>query len=109
MALLDVKNVTRLYQAEGAPVAALQNVSLSVDSGEFVALVGRSGCGKSTLLNVSGAMDFPTSGEVVIAGRVTSGLKDSELTRLRREKVGYTVNLECKTCTCPDHAEGGFT
>ena len=89
MALLDVKNVTRLYQAEGAPIAALQNVSLSVDSGEFVALVGRSGCGKSTLLNVSGAMDFPTSGDVVIAGRVTSGLKDSELTRLRREKVGF--------------------
>jgi len=54
-----------------------------------VALVGRSGCGKSTLLNLAGAMDFPTSGTVTVDGQVTSRLRDAELTKLRREKVGF--------------------
>ncbi len=54
-----------------------------------MALVGRSGCGKSTLLNLSGAMDFPSSGEVLVAGESTTKLKDAQLTRLRREKVGF--------------------
>ena len=54
-----------------------------------MALVGRSGCGKSTLLNLAGAMDFPTSGRVLLDGVSTSALKDAELTRLRREKVGF--------------------
>ena len=57
--------------------------------GEFVALVGSSGCGKSTLLNLAGAMDFPTSGQVLLDGVPTSSLKDAELTQLRREKVGF--------------------
>ncbi len=89
MALLEVRGVTKLYQAEDNPVPALRDVSLAVEPGEFVALVGRSGCGKSTLLNMCGAMDFPTSGDVVIDGQVTAQLNDAELTRLRREKVGF--------------------
>jgi len=89
MAFLEVRNVTKLYQTDGAPVLALQNVSLELDTGDFVALAGRSGCGKSTLLNLCGAMDFPTSGEVAIGGQVTSRLPDAELTRLRRENVGF--------------------
>ncbi len=70
-------------------MTALQDVSLNVEAGEFIALVGRSGCGKSTLLNLCGAMDFPTSGEIAIDGQITSGLNDAELTRMRREKVGF--------------------
>jgi putative ABC transport system ATP-binding protein len=89
MALLEVRNVTKIYEAQGARVAALQNVSLDIAAGDFLALVGRSGCGKSTLLNLCGAMDFPTSGEIVIEGEVTSRLNDAQLTRLRREKVGF--------------------
>lgn len=89
MALIDVRNVTKIYQAEGARVAALQDVSLSVEPGDFVALVGRSGCGKSTLLNLCGAMDFPTTGEIAIDGAITSQLDDAGLTRMRREKVGF--------------------
>jgi ABC-type lipoprotein export system ATPase subunit len=57
--------------------------------GELVSLVGRSGCGKSTLLNLAGAMDFPTSGRVLLDGVVTSGLDDGQLTQLRRKKVGF--------------------
>lgn len=89
MALLEVKNVTKVYHAGSAPVLALREISLDLDSGDFVALAGKSGCGKSTLLNLCGAMDFPTSGEVILGGQVTSNLTDAGLTRLRREKVGF--------------------
>jgi len=89
MALLELRDVTKLYRTNGTTVAALQNVTLQVACNEFVALMGRSGCGKSTLLNLCGAMDFPTSGEVILDGQVTSHLGDVELTRLRREKVGF--------------------
>src|ERR1700748_1165848 len=89
MAILSLKNVSKEYATDGQPVRALDGVSLAVEAGEFVALVGRSGCGKSTLLNLAGAMDFPTSGNVLLDGVATSSLKDAELTKLRREKVGF--------------------
>jgi putative ABC transport system ATP-binding protein len=89
MALLEVRKVGKVYGSQTASVTALEDISLSVDAGEFVALVGRSGCGKSTLLNLCGAMDFPSSGEVSIDGQVTSLLSDAALTRLRREKIGF--------------------
>jgi putative ABC transport system ATP-binding protein len=87
--ILKLVNVTKIYQSEGSAVSALADVSLEVDAGDFVALVGRSGCGKSTLLNLCGAMDFPTSGTVFIGGESTSMLKDAALTRIRRQKVGF--------------------
>ena len=68
---------------------ALHKVSLNVEGGEFVALVGRSGCGKSTLLSLAGAMDFPTEGQVLVDGIATNDLSDSALTALRRNKVGF--------------------
>ena len=89
MALLEVRGVSKVYESQGAPVTALDNVSVQVEAGGFVALVGRSGCGKSTLLNLCGAMDFPTSGEILVDGQVTSRLDDAALTRLRRQKVGF--------------------
>jgi ABC-type lipoprotein export system ATPase subunit len=89
MPILCLQNVSKDYLTDGQPVHALNGVSLNVERGEFVALVGRSGCGKSTLLNLAGAMDFPTSGNVLLDGVSTSSLKDSGLTRLRREKVGF--------------------
>src|SRR5271165_5735252 len=81
--------VTKTYVTDGQPVHALNGVSLSVRQGEFVALAGRSGCGKSTLLNLAGAMDFPTSGRVLLDGMSTSELDESGLTCLRRKKVGF--------------------
>jgi ABC-type lipoprotein export system ATPase subunit len=89
MSIVSLQNVSKDYQTDGQRVRALEGVSLDVGRGEFVALIGRSGCGKSTLLNLAGAMDFPTSGSVVLDGAVTSSLKDAGLTRLRRDKVGF--------------------
>jgi ABC-type lipoprotein export system ATPase subunit len=89
MLILSLQDVSKDYLSDGQRVPALNSVSLDVKRGEFVALVGRSGCGKSTLLNLAGAMDFPTSGQVLLDGVSTSSLKDSGLTQLRREKVGF--------------------
>jgi ABC-type lipoprotein export system ATPase subunit len=89
MAQVEVRNVTKIYETGGTPARALDNVSVVIHPGEFVALVGKSGCGKSTLLNLCGAMDFPTSGSVLIDGTDTSRLDDTALTQMRREKVGF--------------------
>ncbi len=89
MALLELEEVSKSYRTDGVTVEALRGVSLKVDAGEFVALVGRSGCGKTTLLNLAGAMDQPTAGEVRIAGVSTRRLNDAALARLRRTSVGF--------------------
>jgi putative ABC transport system ATP-binding protein len=89
MPILSFEDVSKDYLTDGQPVRALNGLSLDVERGEFVALVGRSGCGKSTLLNLAGAMDFPTSGKVFLEGVSTSSLKDAGLTQLRGERVGF--------------------
>jgi len=83
-----VSDARKTYPAAGAPVRALDGVSLEVERGEMVALVGPSGCGKSTLLNLVGCVDLPTGGRVCVDGRDTLELDDDALTLLRRERVG---------------------
>lgn len=89
MPIVVFQDVSKDYVSDGQRVRALDGISLEINRGEFLGLVGRSGCGKSTLLNLAGAMDFPTSGCVLLDGLATSSLKEGGLTLLRREKVGF--------------------
>ena len=89
MCPVRAEQVEKHYESGAGGVNALHGVSMEVAAGEFVALVGRSGCGKTTLLNLLGAMDLPTRGSILLAGRRTGDLSDDELTRLRRETVGF--------------------
>ena len=88
MKILEVKNLTKIYGKETTKVVALDNVSFSVDKGEFVAIVGASGSGKSTLLHLIGGVDRPTSGKVSIAGTDIYNLSDDKLAVFRRRQVG---------------------
>ena len=70
-------------------VTALNGVDFAVERGEFVAIMGPSGSGKSTLLHLLGGLDSPTSGEVILAGQALSQLSDDQITRFRRQKIGF--------------------
>ena len=87
--ILEAHDLTKAYPLGQTIVEALRGVSLSVQAGEFVALMGPSGSGKSTLLQVLGGLDQPTSGEVVLEGQRISQLSDDEATRLRRDRTGF--------------------
>jgi putative ABC transport system ATP-binding protein len=89
MPILSLQGAGKDYLTDGQSVKALSGVTLEVQAGEFVALVGRSGCGKSTLLHLAGAMDFPTTGKVLIDGVSAAERNDTAQTKLRREKVGF--------------------
>jgi putative ABC transport system ATP-binding protein len=91
--LLSADNLHKTYPTGEARVTALAGVSLTVERGEFVALVGPSGCGKSTLLHLCGAMDRPSSGRIDIEGRDLGSLTDDELTRLRRDRIGFVFQF----------------
>jgi putative ABC transport system ATP-binding protein len=90
---LELRQVSKIYSSDGQNVDALSDISLRFEAGTVTALVGRSGCGKSTLLNLAGAMDFPTSGEVLIDGRPTAALSEHELTALRRKRIGFVFQF----------------
>ncbi|MED9823003.1 MAG: ABC transporter ATP-binding protein [Christensenellales bacterium] len=89
MTILQTKNLKKHYGAGDTLVKALDGVNLSVENGEFVAIVGTSGSGKSTLLHMLGGLDRPTSGSVIMDGQDIFSLKDEALTIFRRRKIGF--------------------
>ena len=89
MSIVSVEDLTRDYAQGEHTVHALRGVDLTVESGEFLALMGASGSGKTTLLNLIGGLDEPTSGEVNIEGRALSGIKLGERSDLRRDRIGF--------------------
>ena len=89
MSILSTHQLTKVYGAGAMAVRALDGVSLAVETGEFVAVVGTSGSGKSTLLHLLGGLDRPTSGEVLVDGQPIFALKPEALTIFRRRKIGF--------------------
>lgn len=89
MSILKTENLKKYYGKEPNVVRALDGVSLEIEDGEFVAVVGTSGSGKSTLLNMMGGLDVPSSGKVIIAGKDLSGMDDDRLTIFRRRRIGF--------------------
>ncbi|MDF2441127.1 MAG: putative transport system ATP-binding protein [Abditibacteriota bacterium] len=92
-ALIEVRGVTKSYQADNRTVHALQGIDMSVSRGQFVAIVGRSGCGKSTLLNLLGGLDQPTSGDMLVAGRNLATFSEADFTRYRRDVAGIVFQF----------------
>jgi putative ABC transport system ATP-binding protein len=93
MALIQAENLTKVYGRGNMAVTALDHVNVSVNAGEFVAVMGPSGCGKSTLLHLLGGLDRASDGRVVIDGHSLADLSDAELTKLRRRKIGFVFQF----------------
>ena len=89
MSILETRNLRKIYGSGDTEVRALDGVNLSVNSGEFVAIVGTSGSGKSTLLHMLGGLDRPSSGSVIVDGKDIFSLKDEALTIFRRRKISF--------------------
>jgi putative ABC transport system ATP-binding protein len=89
MTVIETQGVTKVYNPDKVPVAALKGVDLQITSGEFTAIVGPSGSGKTTLLNIIGGLDRPTTGRVTIADTDIANLSDNELIDFRKEQIGF--------------------
>ena len=89
MTILETKDLRKVYGSGDTEVLALDGVDLTVEKGEFVAVVGTSGSGKSTLLHMLGGLDRPTGGTVTVDGKELSAMRDEELTIFRRRKIGF--------------------
>lgn len=87
--LLQLKNISKIYQMDGVEVRALDNVSLEIKKGEFVAIQGPSGSGKSTLMHIMGCLDTPTGGKVIFENKDVSKLSEAELAKIRNQKIGF--------------------
>ena len=93
MSLIQAENLTKVYGTGDTAVTALDHANLSVNAGEFVAVMGPSGCGKSTLLHLLGGLDRPTEGSVSIDGQPLAKMSDNVITKLRRRKIGFVFQF----------------
>lgn len=87
--MIELKNVSKIFGSGESEVRALDDVSLTIDDGTFIAIVGKSGSGKSTMMNLIGALDKPTSGEIIADGQNLTSMKDDELAEYRNKHIGY--------------------
>jgi len=87
--IIQAKNLTKIYKMESVETLAIDNVSFSINSGEFVAIMGPSGSGKSTLMHILGALDTPTSGTYILDGENVENLTKDQLAEIRNKKIGF--------------------
>jgi len=87
--IITIQNIYKIYNEGINQVAALNDISIAVDEGEFIAIVGKSGSGKSTLMNILGCLDTPTSGEYTLNGENVAGLTEKKLTKIRNCLIGF--------------------
>ena len=87
--MIEIQNITKIYRLGSVEVHALNGVSLTIERGEVIAIMGASGSGKSTLMNVLGCLDLPTSGEYSLEGRNIAALSEDELAEVRNQKIGF--------------------
>lgn len=89
MSLIEIKDMYKIYNPGENEVRAIDGVNLTIEHGEFVAIIGQSGSGKSTLMNMLGLLDIPTSGKYLLNGRDVEGLSDDELSEIRNKEIGF--------------------
>ncbi len=93
MTVMETRGLRKTYEAEGSPVRALRGVDMTMEEGEFVAVMGPSGCGKSTMLNLIAGLDTPTEGEIVVAGESLTDMDENALARMRRAHIGIVFQF----------------
>jgi putative ABC transport system ATP-binding protein len=93
MNVIEARGVRKTYESEGTPVRALRGLDMTMNEGEFVAVMGPSGCGKSTLLNLIAGLDAPTEGEIIVAGESLADKDENELARMRRRHIGIVFQF----------------
>ncbi|HZU86855.1 MAG TPA: ABC transporter ATP-binding protein [Anaerolineaceae bacterium] len=93
MSILKIENLSKIYGTGEAAITALDHLNLSIETGEFVAVMGPSGCGKSTLLQLAGGLDKPSEGKIWLDGHDLAALKDDELTSMRRRRIGFVFQF----------------
>jgi putative ABC transport system ATP-binding protein len=87
--ILNLENVSKIYQMDGVSVKALDNVTLTITEGDFVSIIGPSGSGKSTMMHIVGCLDTPTSGKVFLDGQEVSQMSERQLAQVRNKKIGF--------------------
>ncbi len=89
MTLIDIRNLTKTYRMGEAEFTALAGIDLTIDAGEYVAIIGPSGSGKSTLMNMLGCLDIPTSGQYILNGEDVSRMNEAQLAKMRNKNIGF--------------------
>src|ERR1044071_8589728 len=93
MSLVELRNVSKIYHLGGEEIRALDDVSLDIQSGEFISIIGPSGSGKSTLMHILGCLDSPTKGTISLDGKFIQDLSPAELARVRNQKIGFVFQF----------------